>query len=140
MDQVPREVAAPQPTTAELRAQIGRTRTELSGTIEGIQERLSPARLVSRAKDALTTGNASHAALGLMRRLPRKPVPIALVVAAIAGVGMFARSRARRRKARPTLAYSASAVPARRGTSKLLTAIGTGFAIWNALNRQGARR
>jgi hypothetical protein len=140
MDQIAREVAAPQPTTAELRAQIARTRGELSGTIEGIQERLSPACMVSRAKNALTGGGASNAVLGVVRRIPRKPVPIALAAAAVAGVAMFARSRAKRRQARPVLAYSAQAVPVRGGTSKFVTAIGTGFAIWNALNRRAALR
>jgi hypothetical protein len=124
-------------TTAELRAQIAQTRTELSGTIDGIQERLNPERLISRAKEALTGGHAAHAALGAVRRLPRKPIPIALIAAAVAGVGYFVRTRAKRKHRRPILAYPA---PASRKSSSLMKAVGTGFAIWSALNRSGAFR
>ena len=42
------------PSTDEIRSQIEQTRAEISDTIEAIQTRLSPARVIADAKDSLT--------------------------------------------------------------------------------------
>jgi hypothetical protein len=51
-------------TASEIRAQIERTRAEMSQTIDAIQERLSPARLMSEAKHSV-----KDATVGRVKRL-----------------------------------------------------------------------
>jgi uncharacterized protein DUF3618 len=53
-----------QVNTAEIRSQIEQTRAELGQTIDAIQDRLSPRRVVQEAKDTI-----SDATLGRARRL-----------------------------------------------------------------------
>jgi hypothetical protein len=75
------------PAADEIRSRIEQTRAEMTETIDAIQDRLSPSRIVSsateRVKDA-TTAN---------------PVPIALMGAAAAALtaAAWTRSRDRRR-------------------------------------------
>ena len=54
----------PSATTVEIREQIELTRAEMSQTIDAIQERLSPRRLASEAKESV-----KEATVGRVRRL-----------------------------------------------------------------------
>ena len=65
-------------TSEELRAQIEQTRADISETIDAIQSRLSPAQLMTDAKDRVTT-------------------PIAAAVGAIAITALAVRLLTRRR-------------------------------------------
>lgn len=54
----------PLPSTSEIRSQIELTRAEMSETIDAIQDRLSPSRLVTDAKEAV-----KDATVGRVKRL-----------------------------------------------------------------------
>jgi len=56
-----------QVSTADVRAQIVRTRTELGHTLDAIQHRLSPRRVVNDAKDTI-----SEATIGRAKRLAHR--------------------------------------------------------------------
>ena len=56
-----------QVNTAEIRSQIERTRAELGHTIDAIQDRLSPRRVMHDAKETIT-----DATLGRARRLAHR--------------------------------------------------------------------
>lgn len=58
------EMAASAPTTDEIRSQIEHTRAEMSQTIDAIQARLSPSRLVTDAKQTV-----KDATIGRVKRL-----------------------------------------------------------------------
>jgi hypothetical protein len=106
MAQGPGEVAAP--TADALRSQIEETRAQMSDTIDAIQTRLSPARVLADAKESV-----ADATVGRVKRLARRlndssgsaletvrdnPLPIALVTTAIAGLTVWAlRHRNNRR-------------------------------------------
>jgi len=64
MAQESNQVSPASLTTTEIRAQIERTRAEMSQTIDAIQERLSPARLMSDAKQSV-----KDATVGRVKRL-----------------------------------------------------------------------
>jgi hypothetical protein len=84
-----RGVAETGDTTEEIREDIEATRAQMSGTIDEIQARLSPRRLVDDAKETVrdaTVGkarevmsNASDSAGGLVERVRDNPLPAALI-------------------------------------------------------------
>jgi uncharacterized protein DUF3618 len=137
-------------TTAEIREQIDQTRAEMGQTIDAIQARLSPGRLVSDAKDSVkeatvgrvrrlatathaTLGNGSRASLGAKRvvdAVKANPMPFAMVgVAAMALIAQAAlRSRHR--------AYRASAHRHR----FWIAACAAGFACWSAWRKGSSYR
>jgi hypothetical protein len=98
-------------TTDDVRSQIEQTRAEMSGTIDAIQTRLSPARAIVDAKDALT-----DATVGRLKRLAQRtpdssgrsvletaraiPLPVALLATAVVGLVVRALNHGNRR--RPT--------------------------------------
>jgi len=87
-------VESTEPTPEQIRENIEQTRAQMSGTIDEIQERLSPARLVNEAKETVreaTVGkvkdvmnNASESAGGIVERIKENPVPAALI-----GIGAY---------------------------------------------------
>jgi Protein of unknown function (DUF3618) len=66
-DQVTRDTVRNGETTAEIRSQIEQTRAEMSETIEAIQERLSPGRLIADAQQ-----RAGDATIGRVKRVARR--------------------------------------------------------------------
>jgi hypothetical protein len=104
--------APPSPTTADIRSQIEQTRAEMSQTIDDIQARLSPSRLLTNAKQRVrdaTVGRVeripdrSNSDLGNGRRfgtervmstVKANPIPVALV--GVAATGLLLRTWRRR--------------------------------------------
>jgi hypothetical protein len=88
-----RAAAAPatgsEPTTEAIRDDIEHTRAKMSGTIDEIQERLSPTRLVNEAKETVreatvgkVTGmmnSASDSAQGIVERIKENPMSAAMI-------------------------------------------------------------
>src|SRR3954451_23709415 len=76
-------------TTEAIRNDIEQTRAQMSGTIDEIQERLNPKRLMNEAKETVrdatvgkVTGmmnNASRSAGGLVDRIKENPVSAAMI-------------------------------------------------------------
>src|SRR4051812_27126027 len=76
-------------TTEAIREDIEHTRAQMSGTIEEIQERLSPTRLVNEAKETVreatvgkVTGmmnSASDSAQGIIDRIKENPMSAAMI-------------------------------------------------------------
>ena len=149
-----RETAASAPTSDEIRSQIEQTRAEISHTIDAIQTRLSPSRLVTDAKQTVkdaTIGRVKHLA-AKAREAVRTPgsepwtterivcvaqnnaVPIASigVAAAVVAIAAFARSRNRvvRRDDRPRqVMHRPSGGPNR---TRVLAGVCVGLGCWSA--------
>ena len=86
-------------TTTEIRGQIDQTRTEMGQTIDAIQARLSPGRLVSDARESVKEATVSRAALGAKRvvdAVKANPMPFAMVGAA--AMALIARAAVRSRR------------------------------------------
>jgi hypothetical protein len=66
-DQVTRDTVRDGETTAEIRSQIEQTRAEMSETIDAIQERLRPGRLIADAQQ-----KAGDATIGRVKRVARR--------------------------------------------------------------------
>src|SRR3954447_17383077 len=76
-------------TTGDIRHDIEHTRAQMSGTIDEIQERLNPKRLMDEAKETVreatvgkVTGmmnNASRSAGGMVDRIKENPVSAAMI-------------------------------------------------------------
>ena len=90
----PREPAATDPRTRQIRAEIERTRGDMSETIDAIQDRLRPSRIASQ-----TAANIRHAADERMRDvaeselvqdLRANPIPTAMIGIGIAGLAWLA--------------------------------------------------
>lgn len=154
-------------TTTELRAQIERTRAEMSHTIDAIQERLSPARLLSDAKQSVrdaTVGRVKQLAATMTvsgstdRSFDAKrvayavrtnPMPFAIagiaVTAVIARALMRSRGRSRlssERSAAPS-AEQPRALPNRfRGDKRrlLISGCAAGLGCWSAWRARNAGR
>jgi hypothetical protein len=148
---------APSPATTEIRAQIEHTRAEMSETIDAIQARLTPSRLISDAKEsvkdatvgrvkrlAATTGNGGGGSMNYERMIDTvRANPIPFAIAGVAATALIARSvmRARRDSGVDAQHYS---VPAgepqtemsngsRSATGRLLLgACVAGLACWSA--------
>lgn len=78
----------PAPTSDEIRARIEDKRVEMSQTIDAIEARLSPRRLLDEGRATLR---------GLLDTARQNPVPVALGVAAGIGLVMLKRRRSARR-------------------------------------------
>ena len=110
-----------QVSTAEVRAQIVRTRSELGHTIDAIQHRLSPRRVVNEAKEtisdatigrakrlahrvteAMQSTNGSTNVNAVIDRARSNPIVTALIGTAISALFLALMTRRRR----PTLARS----------------------------------
>jgi Protein of unknown function (DUF3618) len=84
------------PTSEEIRSHIEQTRAEMSETIDAIQSRLNPKRVLTDAGAAMTdaaVGRARHLtdrtyglAGGVLQRVQDNPLPVALVASAAAGL------------------------------------------------------
>jgi hypothetical protein len=148
------EPRASAPTTDEIRSHIEQTRADISHTIDAIQTRLSPSRLVTDAKQTVkdaTIGRVKHlaakakAAVGTPGGEPwtteriacvvtNYAVPIASVGAAALAVAIaaFVRSRNRvdRTNDRPRqVMHRTSADPYR---ARLLAGVCVGLGCWSA--------
>jgi hypothetical protein len=129
MAQSPNEIDGDQ-----IRTQIEETRAEMSQTIDAIQERLSPGRVLSDAKESATHATAT-AISRLADRVQEHPIPFGLMVSATAGVLAYGLMRSKRRHARA--AGFRSSYPTRRrrampmhSRGRLLAAAGVGAACW----------
>ena len=108
-------------STAELRTQIERTRAELGHTIDAIQERLSPRRVMHDAKETISdatigrakrlahrvteavhSGNATPNVSGVLDSARNNPTMSALIGTAVSALFFALLTRSRR----PTLARS----------------------------------
>ena len=83
-------------TTDEIRSQIEQTRGEMSDTIDAIQSRLSPKRVLADAKDSVTEATvervkrlSSASRSAVLQRMQDKRVPIVLLATA---AGLLVRS------------------------------------------------
>jgi Protein of unknown function (DUF3618) len=157
MAEGPGEVAA---TSDQIRSQIEQTRGEMSDTIGAIQARLSPTRVLADATHSVTEATVGRvkrvtgASPGAMwRRLQDRPLPVALLATAAAGLLM--RSLTNRRR-RPSLRKIPITAPVRqpgatrvgrasdtisrerRSARRLLAAAGTGAACWGIWRAQTA--
>jgi hypothetical protein len=109
------------PSADDIRSQIEQTRAEMSDTIDAIQTRLSPGRVIGDAKDSITdatvgrvkrlAGRATSPDGNVLRTLQDHPLPVALTAAVAAGV--LARAL-RNRKSRGYAPTSTPAAYARR--------------------------
>jgi hypothetical protein len=103
-------------TTDEIRSEIEQTRADMSETIDAIQDRLSPGRLVTDAKNTVTeatlgrvkdlaetasrtagdlASKSSETGAGVVRTARRHPVPVALVGVAATWLLVHALRRSR---------------------------------------------
>jgi hypothetical protein len=92
-------------TSAEIRSQIEQTRGEMSDTIDAIQSRLSPKRVLADAKDSVTQATVervkrlSSASPGaVLQRMQDKRVAFALLATAAALLVRPLTNRRRRRR------------------------------------------
>ena len=151
-----------EPNSDEIRSQIEQTRAEMSDTIDAIQSRLSPKRVLAEAKDSVaeaTVGRVKRLAHrtsgsggGVLQKVRDKPLPIALVATAAAGLLVRALTSRKRRRPHQRMpappvqrvgaerAWSASDTISRerRSTRRLLAAAGAGAACWALWRAQTA--
>ena len=102
---LPNDTVTTVPSADHLRSQIEQTRAEMTDTIDAIQTRLSPKRVIVEAKDSITDATvgrvkrladrASGPEGDVLRTLRDHPVPVALVAALVAG--LLARATRSRR-------------------------------------------
>ena len=98
------------PTSDEIRSQIEQTRAEMSDTIDAIQSRLSPKRVLTDAKGAVTeaaVGRVKHLTQrtyglrgAVLQRMQDNPLPMVLVASAAAGLLVLAMTNQKRRRQR----------------------------------------
>jgi hypothetical protein len=96
------------PTSDEIRSQIEQTRAEMSDTIDAIQSRLSPKRVLADAKDSVTEATVrrvkrlaqrtSGSGRGVLQRVQANPLPVALVATAAAALLVRALTKGTRRR------------------------------------------
>jgi hypothetical protein len=107
--------------TAELRTQIEQTRAELGQTIDAIQDRLSPRRVVRDAKETISdatigrakrlasrvsdavSGNGSPTVSGVFDNARRNPTITVLVGVAVSAFALALMTRSRRPRLAKTL-------------------------------------
>jgi len=113
-DEDARPSADPEHRTAQIRSEIDHTRAEMSETIEAIEDRLRPRRMVARAAESVrdkAAGAVRQMATGARERLPHRltqgrqrgsgfldrvrenPVPAALATASIAWLAFAGKHR-----------------------------------------------
>src|SRR4029453_5529576 len=105
---------SPALTSDEVRSQIEQTRAEMSGTIDAIQSRLSPKRVLADAKDSVkeaTVGRvkrftqlANNSGDGMLQRVQANPLPVALLAMAAAGLLLRTLMNAKRPQRDGTIA------------------------------------
>jgi hypothetical protein len=134
VEQSTANASAPSVTTEEIRSQIERTRAEMSETIDAIQNRLSPRRLMTDAKEKVKDAFSTERAIQVVKS---NPVPMALIGAAVAAltVGTWMRSRngsSRTATIRDT--HAGHTTPRGFGPNKRTVLLGacSGFACWRA--------
>jgi hypothetical protein len=96
-------------TTDDIRSQIEHTRAEMSGTIDAIQTRLSPARALADVTGSVTDATVGRltrlsermpqAGRNLLERARRNPLPVALLATAVVGLMVRALNHGSRRPA-----------------------------------------
>ena len=152
------------PTSDEIRSQIEQTRAEMSDTIDAIQSRLSPKRVLADAKDSVT-----EATVGRVKRLRSEPTARGAVCGSGCRttrcpsrcwqqppLGLLVRrvDKSRRAGATPENTHDApvqhpgaerawsardTISRERRSTRRLLAAAGAGAACWGIWRAQTAR-
>jgi hypothetical protein len=150
------------PTSDEIRSQIEQTRAGMSDTIDAIQSRLSPKRVLADAKDSVTeatvgrvkrlTQRTNARGGGVLQRVQDNPLPVALVATAAVGLLVRALTNGKRRRRHQSMlttdvrpvgaerAWSASDTISRERHSsrRLLAAAGAGAACWAIWRAQTA--
>jgi uncharacterized protein DUF3618 len=126
VEQSTASTSAPSVTTDEIRSQIEQTRAKMSETIDAIQSRLSPRRL-------MTSFGAERA----IQVVKSNPMPMALIGAAVAALTVRAWMRSRNgtlRTANIRDTYAGHATWRGFGRNKrtLLLSACSGFACWRA--------
>jgi hypothetical protein len=156
VEQSTANTSAPSVTTDEIRSQIEQTRAKMSETIDAIQNRLSPRRLMTDAKEKVKDatigrvkdlinrsgefGNDGRTSFGAERAIQvvkSNPMPTALLGAAVAvlTVGAWMRSRngtSGTADIRDTYAGHATWRGFGRNKRTLLLSACSGFACWRA--------
>jgi hypothetical protein len=127
---------APSVTTEEIRSQIEQTRAKMTETIDAIQNRLSPRRLMTDAKEKVKDRTAFGAERAI-QAVKSNPVPMALIGSAVAAlaVGAWIRSRngtSRTANTRDTYAGQTTRRGFGRNKRTLLLSAFSGFACWRA--------
>ena len=141
--------AAASPSTDEIRAQIAQTRVELSGTIDAIQQRLSPSRVIADARASIaeaTLSGASRVARGtadsaasVLKTIRQNPVPVTIFGAA---AGLIVQAVRMRRHSITSLTRRDPWLPDRASDSTgsgFVVAAAAGIACW-AMWRTQRRR
>ena len=150
------------PTSDEIRSQIEQTRAGMSDTIDAIQSRLSPKRVLADARDSVneaTVGRMKRLAQrtngsggGVLQRVQDNPLPVALMATAAAGLLVRALTNGKRRRqhqrtpatpaqhegAERVSSASAALSRERRSNRRLLAAAGAGAACWALWRAQTA--
>jgi hypothetical protein len=155
-------------TTAQIRSQIEETRAEMSETINAIQERLSPSRIITDAKETVkeaTVGGvkslteqvsgqlsrlsaeSSLGAQSVLQRVRNHPVPVALIGLAATGILLRAVRRSQTRssaeawtRAEPYVSQEKeNTTRIVRTSAKLLAGAGAGVACWTLWTAQSAK-
>lgn len=156
VEQSTANTSAPSVTTDAIRSQIEQTRAKMSETIDAIQNRLSPRRLMTDAKEKVkdatigrvkdlinrsgqfgNDGRTSFSAERAIQVVKSNPAPMALIGAAVAAltVGAWMRSRngtSRTADIRDTYAGHATRRGFGRNKRTLLLSACSGFACWRA--------
>jgi hypothetical protein len=160
-DDTTTSTATPAPTSDEIRSQIEHTRAEMSDTIDAIQARLSPSRLLTQAKESVkeaTVGRVRNLALRspsaggfsparsarFLQTVRDNPMP-ATVLGVIA-IGVLGRVLADRRSARPVSRHHRKvqttgrhqSTPHRRTNRQFFAAAAAGAACWAIWKKQAS--
>ncbi len=160
--------ASAAPTTAQIRAEIEDTRAEMSDTIDAIQERLSPGRFLSHAKETVKDATLGRVK-SLAQRTPRSASPFdaepsvgtrdflqlaednpaAVALLSLAATGILLRAFGRRptasrrqggeRAEQASWQRQVNAARTRRRNVGFLTAASAGAACWAIWRAQGRR-
>jgi Protein of unknown function (DUF3618) len=149
----PTTAASESATTAELRSQIDRTRAEMSQTIDAIQERLSPSRLMTDAKEtvkdatigrvkrlahrAVTGDSESGGTEGILTTVENYSFPAALIGVSATAFMMWAFKKFRQDDVRKY--RSRSNVKGQRNSTMFLAGTCAGLACWGAWRAQSRR-
>ena len=136
MDPAERTSATPTsaPTSDDIRSDIEQTRGEMSGTIDAIQARLSPRRLVSDAQEQVKEATSSTIA-DLLEAARQNPIPVAVASVTMTAVLLRAFTKPRNRT-RARAMTGTTSIPARsrvqsngtgRHTGRFLAGVCTGL-------------
>ena len=154
-------------TTAQIRSQIEETRAEIGETIDAIQERLSPSRVITDAKETVKeatvgrvknlTGHVSgqlsrvsaESSLGaqsVLQRVRNRPVPFALIGLAATGILHRLIRRSHPRNSTEGWTSAEPSVSQRtdntsrvvRASAKFLVGAAAGVACWTLWTAQSA--